>query len=241
METIMLTAQQTPMERFDLYYKFLSAQILDELGRTKTLYLVRNDSTPVQVQDDLRNAIISVLTRFEIYDAPHAIAYGYKLFAGNGINAKQHIERKLGSIFPYQVTVKNLHHETHTIPVAVNKAEKFISRINLSQLEVHQLDDNWKPGWYVDDISHDTIYDMTKKANSVVNDILATTDHSFIFTKKEMVPVKVKLFKVMKRLPSVTALKNVNVTVSELVSMLWGDLIDDAIALEKELERKPGK
>src|SRR5699024_8544707 len=97
---------------FDKLYKFLSGQILDEIARKKIIRKITNDTSPIIVEDNLRQAIMITLNRFEMYDYQKTVGCGFAIYIDPSISNiptetnRFNINKHVQSLYPYTVSLK---------------------------------------------------------------------------------------------------------------------------------------
>ena len=232
MENITLNPAVSKPEAFKELYHFLIEQVLDELGRKKMIRLITNDSTPINVENELMTAITDVFERFEVYDYPETVGYGEIVVTSDW--EKENTESLMDKMvelafqtYPYPVEVKEI--DTISNRVEVGYMHKSIVEHELESIDITQLSlsDNYHK-INIPEYNTNTLKNrMTMKIMNIVNKFGPTFMSRTCFVEYVRV-----VYVIQKSVSSKDEFADMKITSADVSKMIMGDLIDKAIELE---------
>ena len=243
-DNITLNPGQSKTEAFKDFYQFLSEQVLDEVGRRKRLRIITNDTTPINAETELMEAITTVFENFEVYDYPIVVGYAYDVntdvrFVGYTmetpyIQVNKDIEAIIDeiysmafSMFPYPIEVKlvDIDHGDFSIDssyfgMVMNSISKMQIASCNDQNNYHKLN---KPSYYFKPIKDEICIEINKIRESYASHNKST---------ESWIEYSQLIFSIEKKVCSKQEIADMNIRAETIATMLMGDLIENVIIIE---------
>lgn len=231
--TIVLSPGSNHIDDFNIRYVFYCEQVLKEIHRQQTQRKIVKDSTPIKIEDELRDCMMTILQRFSVRDIQQPVQCGYFCQLTNEIRDHDLVPILLDPRVDFKLDPESFKHHVHTVKIPEYQIEDLQ---NLLKGQFHTA-------------TYDIGSELSEHEIIRFEEWVALQGEMFInestdklkwhpFKQKEEITIDVITFTFTQTISTIAEFRNIGISTAEIVKMMWADLFEDAVNLQITIENK---